>query len=283
MDAKEFLGKILVAIDGSTSSLMAEETAATIAKKARATVTILHVSQTLTVGYRLPSRIEDEILSNIEQESEIILNDARALFREEKVKADTKIVRGGDPANSILKVAKNYDMVVIGAHGENEKEPYALGSVTKKVMTHTSHPTLIVKNVSPMANLLVCIDGSENSIRALDYALRFAEKIGSEVALLNVQEQRLHKASPKTAEELSGKILSKALGAAGRTKIKVDKKLEFGVVPDRIVEVAEKGNYDLIVLGSRGLGVVSRFLLGSVSDDVSHKAKCSVLIVPHKK
>ncbi|MCP8304623.1 MAG: universal stress protein [archaeon] len=61
-----------------------------------------------------------------------------------------------------------------------------------------------------------------------------------------------------------------------------DKRVEFGVTSDIIIEVAEKGNHDLIVLGSRGLGTAKRFLLGSVSDDVSHKAKCSVLIFPAK-
>jgi nucleotide-binding universal stress UspA family protein len=64
--------------------------------------------------------------------------------------------------------------------------------------------------------------------------------------------------------------------------LKVGKKLEFGVPSDVIVEVAERGNYDLILLGSRGLGTVKRFLLGSVSDDVCDKAKCSVLIIPAK-
>lgn len=283
METKAFLSKILVPIDSSNMSLMAEEIAAMIAKRTKATVTILHASQMLTFMYTVPGAIEDEILSSIEQEAESIVNNARALFKEEKVEAETKIVRVSDPANGILEVAHNYDMVVMGAHGENEKDPYALGSVTKKVIMHTNCPTIIAKNVSRMSNLLVCVDGSENSIKAFDYALKLAEKMDSRITLLNIQEQRLYKTSPKVAEELGKKILSKTLDAAGKAKIKeVDKKLEFGVISDRIVEIAEKGNYDLIVIGSRGLGIISRFLMGSVSDDVSHKAKCSVLIVPHK-
>lgn len=63
-------------------------------------------------------------------------------------------------------------------------------------------------------------------------------------------------------------------------RVKVDKRLVFSVPLDSIVEAAEKGNHDLIVLGSRGLGATRRFLLGSVSDDVSHVAKSSVIIVP---
>jgi nucleotide-binding universal stress UspA family protein len=283
MGAKEFLGRILVPIDASTSSLMAEETAVLIAKKSGATVTVLHIQQELRIGYRLPQNVQDELLGSIEQHAKIIITNARALFSEEKVKVDTETF-SGDPADGILEFSKkDYDLIVMGARGENEKDAYALGSVTKKVIMHTGCPTLIVKKVSTISSLLVCVDGSENSVKALDYALELAEKMGSKITLLNVQERRLYESSPKTAEELGDKILSKALDAVGQKKIKVDKKLEFGVISDSIVEVAEKGNYDLIVLGSRGLGTVKRFLLGSISDDVSHKAKCSVLIVPAKK
>jgi nucleotide-binding universal stress UspA family protein len=282
MNAKEFLGKILVPVDGSTSSLMAEETAALVAKKTEASVTVLHILREIGIGYPIPRHIRAELLGTLEQRAKMIINDARALFNEEKVKVDTK-TSSGDPADIILEFSKkNYGLIVMGARGENEKDTYAVGSVTKKVIMHTGCPMLIVKKVSPLSNLLICVDGSENSVNALDYVLRLAEKMGSTVTLLNVQEQRLYESSPKTAEELGNNILLKALGAVGKKKAKVDKKLEFGVVSDRIVEVAEKGNYDLVVVGSRGLGTVKRFLLGSISDDVSYKAKCSVLIVPEK-
>jgi len=278
-----FLKKILVPTDGSASSVMAEETAAIIAKKTGATVTVLHVMQELRLGYRLPPNIQDELLGSIEQHAESIVNNARALFSEEAVKVETETV-GGDAANNILEFSKkDYDLIVMGASGENEKDPYALGSVTKKVIMHAKCPTLIVKKVSSLSNLLVCVDGSDHSIKALNYAVELAQKMGSQITLLNVQERRLHDVSPKAAEELSNRIISRTLGVLGKKKLKVDKKSEFGVPSNAIVEVAEKGNHDLIVLGSRGLGTIDRFLLGSVSDDVSHKTKCSVLIVPPKK
>jgi nucleotide-binding universal stress UspA family protein len=76
--------------------------------------------------------------------------------------------------------------------------------------------------------------------------------------------------------------LAKALNSVKKGELEVEKKLEFGVPSDVIVELAETGKHDLIVLGSRGFGAVRRFLLGSVSDDVCMKARCSVLIVPMK-
>jgi len=280
---REPLRKILVPIDGSASSIMAEETAAIIAKKTGASVTVLHVMQELRLGYRLPSNIQDELLGSIEQHAKSTVDNAKALFYEEKVEVDAEMMGGSDSADSILEFSqKDYDLVIMGARGENEKDPYALGSVTKKVVRHTKCPTLIVKKVSPLANILVCIDGSEHAIKALSYGVKLAEKLGASITLLNVQERRLYESSPKAAEELGEKILSKALDSIGKRELKVSKKLEFGVPSDVIAEVAGKGNHDLVILGSRGLGTVERFLLGSVSDDVIHKAKCSVLIVPAK-
>jgi nucleotide-binding universal stress UspA family protein len=112
--------------------------------------------------------------------------------------------------------------------------------------------------------------------------MRLAENMNSRITLLNVQEPRIYDYAPKTARDLGEQILSKALDAAQGGQAQVDKKVEFGIPSDKIVQIAEKGNHDLIILGSRGLGTVKRFLLGSVSDDVSHKAKCSVVIVPAK-
>jgi len=280
MATREFLGKILVPIDGSASSLMAEETAAIIAKKFSATVTVFSVAQELKVGYQLPRNIEDEIVGHIEQEAEKIINNAQALFNEEGVSVEAKKGKSGDPAESILEFSNDCDLIVMGAHGENEEDPYALGSVTKKVMRLAIRPTLIVKKITPLSDLLVCIDGSEHSIKAFKYAAEIAEKMVSKITLLNVQEPRIYDYAPQTAKDLGERILSDALKAV--EKVKVDKKVEFGVPSDKIVRVAEKGNHDLIILGSRGLGTVKRFLLGSVSDDVAHKAKCSVLIIPAK-
>ena len=282
MADREFLGKILVPVDGSASSLMAEETAAKIAKKTGANITVLHIIREPMLGYRLPNKIEEEIMGHIEQEAEKITREALTIFVEERVNADLKVVRWRDPADTILEFSKNYDLVVIGAYGENEKSPYVLGSVTKKVMRQTRNPLLVVKRVSALSNLLICVDGSENALKALKYGAQLADKMDSDITLLNVQEKKMFDYAPDVVEDLGKKILSKAAEVISEKKSKINRKLEIGVPADVIVEVAEKGNHDLIIMGSRGFGKVKRFLLGSVSDDVSHKAKCSVLIVPAK-
>jgi nucleotide-binding universal stress UspA family protein len=263
---KEFLKKILVPIDQSASSVMAEEVAADIAKHAGAAVTVLHVVPMsfqyaeMDLTYSVPNTVTDDIFGLLEQTGERAIDKARALFSEYS--------RDG------------FDLIVMGAHGENEKDPYALGSVTKKVVMHTKSPTLIVKKVTKLKSMLVCTDGSEHSIKALAYAVKLAEKMGSKITVLNVQDHRLHQASPKAAQELGEQIVSKAVETAGKGNVNIEKRLEVGVASDTIVQVAEKGKHDVIVLGSRGLSTVKRFLLGSVTDDVTQKARCPVLIVP---
>jgi nucleotide-binding universal stress UspA family protein len=217
----------------------------------------------------------------MEQSGEKILGAARSLFREEGISVETELLKANDLAETILEYSENsFDLVFLGVHGENEKQPYTLGSVTKKVIMHASRPTLIVKKTSSLTRILVCLDGSTHSSKALEYAVRFAEIVGSKLALLNVQEHHLHRASPEATQELSERIFSKTLSAIGSEKINVEKRFEVGVPSEKIVETVEQGNYDLVVLGRRGLNPVTRFLLGSVSDDISQKAKCSVLLVP---
>ena len=280
---KQVLKKILVPTDGSPLSVMAEETAATIAAKTGAPITALHVLPELWSVYPLPKPVENELLEGVQQRSQTILNSAQALFSEQKVKADTETA-SGDVAEKILEFSKGgYDLIAMGAHGENESEPYSLGSVTRKVIMHTDCPTLITKKTSTLSRMLVCVDGSQQSKRALDYALKFSEKMGSEITLINVQEHALHRASPKIAEEVGARIFESALANAGKAGLNVERRLEIGVPSKTILETSKKGKYDLIVLGRRGMGTVRRFLLGSVSDNVSQKAETSVLIVPEQK
>jgi nucleotide-binding universal stress UspA family protein len=272
--------KILVPVDKSDSSLMSQETAALIAKKTHASVTVLHVVPRVSYGKPETAAL---ILSGLDQEGQRIVGEARGLFMEEKVEVKGEVLHEDDVAETILEFsADDFDLTVIGSRGENEKDLQALGSVTKKVIMHTSCPTMIIKKASTLSNMLICIDGSSHALKALNYALGLAEKMDSRITLLNVQETRFHKVSPDAAMELGGRILTESLAAVEKRKLTADRRLEYGVPSDVIVDVAEKGNHDLIVLGSRGLGTVKKFLLGSVSDDVSYKAKRSVLIVPAK-
>jgi nucleotide-binding universal stress UspA family protein len=299
MKDKNVIKKVLVPIDGSDLSFQAKKTAAIIAKNIGATVTVLYVIHdveqyydALSVAvqgmeYYIPQSAINEIRDIRKKEAKKVINEAQNFFKEEGVSVKSKILMGFDEADIIIEFSKNnYDLIIMGAHGNNEKSPYELGSITKKAIRHTICPILFTKKACTLSKLLVCLDGSKNSINTLDYAVKLAEKAHSKLTLLNIQEVpsygHLSPDAQSIFEKVGTQIIANSLDAVGKKGLEATKRVEFGIVANRIVEIAEKEDHDLIVLGHKGLGIVQRFLLGSVSDKVSHKAKCSVLIFPSK-
>jgi nucleotide-binding universal stress UspA family protein len=278
--AEVFLHRILVPVDNSLSNLMAQETAAYIAKKTGATVTILHVIPEFRTIYEYSQSVGSEVVFSEEKRSESILSKASTLFEEENV--PNNILTGrGDPAVTILEYATtSYDLVIMGACGEHESDLCKLGSVTKKVERHVHRPILVAKKISLLTNFLVCTDGSEHSVEALAFAAKLARKLEAKITILNVQEGLVQNISPKTAKEIGELVLTSTLNAVEGEKLEVTKIVEYGTPSNVISDLTSEGKFDLVVLGSRGLGTAERFLLGSVSDDVSYSAQCSVLIVP---
>jgi len=285
MKSESYFKKILVPVDGSHSCLHAEELAAAIAKDFKSKVTVIHVVSHellhagLELRYRVPPSVRTEITNWLLQTGKKIVWDAEALFKEEGVEVDVRVIEYEDPAETVIRVAKDeeYDLIVMGNRGETEVEVFSLGSMAEKVFRHAECPVLIVKQKTKLSKILVAVDGSESAEKALKYAVQLAKKHKAKVTLLNVGESKLFGFKPEVAREVGEHILSDA--AAKVKGLKLNTQLEFGNPAETIIEVAEKGNYDFIVVGSRGLSSVKRFFLGSVSDDISHHAKCSVLIV----
>ncbi len=137
-----------------------------------------------------------------------------------------------------------------------------------------------------ISHILVPIDGSDESKNALALAVGMAEKFAAKISLLHVADWNAQMTSLDRVT-MSGYIPSnileegyQILNDAVKT-IPKEIQTETTVIPGHpatvILEEAEKGNIDLIVLGSRGLGAVKGLLLGSVSAAVIQKAPCPVL------
>lgn len=62
-------------------------------------------------------------------------------------------------------------------------------------------------------------------------------------------------------------------------RLRISTKILIGSPADKIVEESGEGNFDLIVMGSHGLGGIKGFLLGSVADRVADLAQCPVVVV----
>ncbi|MBS7634476.1 universal stress protein [Candidatus Bathyarchaeota archaeon] len=131
--------------------------------------------------------------------------------------------------------------------------------------------------------ILVPTDGSECSYKALDWALDLAEKYGAEVELLCVIPTTAFAVIGPCERELQDhaeKILGEALDKSkSKPGLRISSKILVGSPADKIVEESKEGNFDLIVMGSRGLGGIKGFLLGSVADRVADLAQCPVIVV----
>ncbi|MCB1191504.1 MAG: universal stress protein [Leptospiraceae bacterium] len=135
--------------------------------------------------------------------------------------------------------------------------------------------------------ILVPIDGSDSSKKALEMAAAFAQKVKGELTILEVIEDfgplpGYYEAVPEGVSRLkwiSEQRFEKVHPMLENSSIKWKRIVEEGYAADKICEIAESGNFDLIIIGNRGLSAVARFLVGSVSDRVIHHAPCSVMVV----
>jgi nucleotide-binding universal stress UspA family protein len=142
------------------------------------------------------------------------------------------------------------------------------------------------------SRILVAVDGSPFAERALVHAVELSKKYEAKLLIVHVVLRRFYAVTPSEAGVLATTVFVKEMESEGKKIIEKSEefvnsagivayecKLLQGVPADEIVRLAQAEKVDLIVLGSRGLSEVRGFLLGSVSDKVTHHAKCPVLIV----
>jgi nucleotide-binding universal stress UspA family protein len=140
--------------------------------------------------------------------------------------------------------------------------------------------------------IVVGTDGSETAQGAVDQAIELARLSGAELHIVSayqpvpgrrVQGEQLeapadvqHEIGPREDVNL---VLEAAAAAARKEGIEVQTHPVEADPADAILNVAEKVTADLIVVGNKGMTGARRYLLGSVPNNVSHHAPCSVIIV----
>ena len=150
--------------------------------------------------------------------------------------------------------------------------------------------------------ILVPLDGSEHSLRALEIAIQIAKKFDGKITLIHVYSVTIRPVimpepttlTPPMIPAMTPAEVSKAVEATrkagasiltdGEQKVKaeevqVEKILEEGHTVQEIVKTAKEGKFDLIVIGGRGISKIRELLLGSVTDGVIHHAPCPVLVI----
>ena len=290
MRSEGIFKKILVPTDGSHPSVIAQQLSALIADKFHSEATVLHVVSPglvrLGLGETLveisePTQLGVRFTRERERaykEGKKSISEAAALFKQKGIAVEERLVENADPAETIIEEAEkgDYDLIIMGQSGKEEKEPH-LGSMVEKVSQHARAPVLIARERSSVSRILVPIDGSENAGKALEYAVAIAKKTNAKITLLYVLERSLFKPKSEESRKIGALILSKAADEV--KEIELHQKFESGNPAKIITQMADKGDYDLIVMGSKGQGARMRFWLGSVSSHVIHYANRSVLIV----
>ncbi len=139
-----------------------------------------------------------------------------------------------------------------------------------------------------MANIkkiLVPLDGSKNSFRGLDEAILLARQCQATITGLYVTPL----SKPETNEQISymekyllknaAKFMAKAKTRAAQNGIMFLDDIRYGDEGKKIIDYAKNKKFDMIVIGSRGMGGIKEAFLGSTSNYVLHKSTIPVLIV----
>ena len=138
-----------------------------------------------------------------------------------------------------------------------------------------------------IGKVLVGVDGSDSSKRALEIAIAIAKAANAELTVLEVIEEfgplpGFYGAPPEGEERVqwvSNQRFEEIYPELENADVNWKRIVVEGYPAEQICRLAEEGGADLIVVGSRGHSALGRFLVGSVSDRVVHHAPCSVTVV----
>ncbi|MEO8697134.1 MAG: universal stress protein [Acidimicrobiales bacterium] len=191
------------------------------------------------------------------------------------------------PARALLEAGDGADLLVVGARGIGGFEGLLLGSVSERVPQSATCPVAVVKAAAPVRDgrVVVGVDGSARSLTALRWAA--AEAIARDAELDVVHAWRLPVMTdwPMIMPDLSlmeagGRaILDRALAEPALDGIRVRAHLTSQNAASALVDLAAGADAGLVVVGTRGRGRITGALLGSVSRQLLHHARCPVVVI----
>lgn len=193
------------------------------------------------------------------------------------------------PAAFILDsaAAAKADLIVMGTHDHSRVTEVFVGSISHRILLHATVPTLIVKGKArSIARVLVAVEDREDAIRLQTWLASHpfrnpvAVTILSVVPSPNTVDPHLMVGFNSWSEEQkrqAQQVVQDTAQVLASPQFDVTTDVRMG---DPVATVCEAGeNHDLIVVGSHGRKGLSRFLLGSVSHGIVHRAAHSVLVI----
>jgi nucleotide-binding universal stress UspA family protein len=194
-----------------------------------------------------------------------------------------------DPASLILDTAATVkaDVIVMGTRDLNRLAQVFIGSVSHRVLVHSTVPTLVVKGAArPVSKVLMAVEGPDDAARLQTWLMAHPFKNPVSLTVLSVvssppvtSEHGMLKHDPAYDERTlqARQIVNEIVKALDGPSFTASADVHGGDPAGIICEVGK--GYDLIVVSSHGRTGVHRFLMGSVSEDIVHRADRSVLVV----
>ncbi len=206
------------------------------------------------------------------------------------------VVGHGGPSAVLLDAADDAALLIVGTRGRGGFQRLLLGSTSTQCATHASGAVAVVPQAADTRaarDIVVGIDGSDNSIAALEWALTFAQP-GSRVEALSVwdtspitvgTDQFFFPEATDLAEQRFDHLVDRVVAdhpstSTGENAANVTVEHRFVTGMPRRVLSERSQSTDLLVLGARGHGAIGAALMGSVSTWTLHHANTTTVIVP---
>lgn len=308
--------KILVAVDLSNHSLNAVKYVAQLCVPADVRVNLMYVMPTAPETFWdlerdafFRERMKGKYAQwkrDTKKRAQTFFDDARdilakAKFSENKVGLILRERKVGIARDILKECTQDYDAVVVGRKGLSKLEDIFLGSVSNKIVQGVRDiPVWVVGGDIRSDKILLAVDSSENSRKAVDYVASFAAYTKTELTLFHVvrsaalgfvddlvlrDEQMERQLLEETERDIPRMfrsykdILEKAGVASDRISTKAT--LHSTSRAGDILKEAKEGGCGTIVMGRRGLSKVREFLMGRVTSKVLSRAEgFAVWIVP---
>jgi nucleotide-binding universal stress UspA family protein/CBS-domain-containing membrane protein len=285
---------LLVAIDGSDSSLTAAETAIEIAALLHAHLDMLSVEETPPRYISAQEEVTREHTAALTY-FEHLHAPLRRKAEQRGVQTQTR-VRSGHVGQVILDylVAEACDLLILGYQGHSGVWGAFLGSTADKVMTHAPCSTLVVRKLgrATFKSILLAFNGSPLSWQALQVALQLAPLCGAQLHLLSVLE---NSKAPTVTGSLSlpsegqrpqadwqayfQRVQAVALEQAHQAHVTMETHLTSGSASGSLTVAAQEQGSDLLILGATGHEHPWDATIGGTARKVANEVPCAVLIV----
>ncbi len=277
--------KILVAIDGSESSMHALRESFKLAVNEKSWITVTSVippyeGELELVGVR-------NIVASLRKPCEDALSRAEKFAKEERALIKTVCEEGAVYERIVdLAEAENCDLIIMGRKGASRLESALIGSVTARVIGHSRRDVLVIPNGSQVGlkNILLATDGSKYSNIAAERAVDFAKSYGGNLKVVSIVDvpAEYYAEAPKAVDNLIEsakgfvKDVKKSAEAAG---VDADTFVGEGEAYEIITKLSREQKADIIIMGSHGRTGLKRLLMGSVTEKVIGHSPCPVLVI----